>query len=69
MSQSPQIQQELTSENLDNLPMFNPLNHLAYVPRHTVFPVSPFFQSQGSMQPRRNTNNKNSRHDPNKLTY
>jgi len=55
MDQSPSIQPNLTSQNVDNLPMFSPLNHLAYVPRNTVFPLPPFFQAQGSMHPRNNS--------------
>lgn len=48
----PIVKQYLSTSNLDNLPMFNPLSERAYIPRDTIFPPVPFFQAQGSLQPR-----------------
>ena len=51
----PTVEQTLTVQNLQNLPMFNPLSYQAYVPMDTIFPVPPFFQAQGSLQPFHNS--------------
>lgn len=60
-NQSPSIQQNLTPENLNNLPMFNPLNELAYVPRNTVFNTVPFAQAQGQIKRINRGNSKSSK--------
>lgn len=39
----PTIKHHLTQSTLSNLPMFNPLQYKAYVPRDTIFPPAPFF--------------------------
>jgi hypothetical protein len=50
---------DLTIQNLDNLPMFNPLNNEAYIPSNTIFSNSLFFQAQAeNTYPRNNDVNK-----------
>ena len=50
----PVPKQVLTPDNLNSLPMFAPLNRNSFVPVERIFQPYPFFQAQGSMQPRIN---------------
>lgn len=45
----------LTTSNVDNLPMFNTLSVRSHIPYNTIFGNSVYFQAQGeNTEPRRN---------------